>query len=123
MTWINDRKFKTAPVVLLADRLSGYFVITLLLLAVATGIGWYLIDPQMTTQRVVALLVISCPCALGMATPLAMAVAAGRAARCGIYIKSDEATQQLTTIDTVVLDKTGTLSEGRMSVVEWAGAG
>ena len=121
MTWINDRKSKTAPVVLMADRLSGYFVIGLLSLTIATCIGWMLIDPSQITQRVVALLVISCPCALGMATPLAMAIAAGRAARSGIYIKSDEATQQLTEIDTVVLDKTGTLSEGRMSVVDLKG--
>lgn len=121
MVWINDRKSKSAPVVLMADRLSGYFVIGLLFLTTATCIGWMLLDPSQVTQRVVALLVISCPCALGMATPLAMAVAAGRAARSGIYIKSDEATQQLTEIDAVVLDKTGTLTEGCMSVVEQEG--
>ncbi len=121
MNWIRSGAEKRAPVVLLADRLSGYFVITLLLVAAATALGWMVVDPSQTVPRVVALLVISCPCALGMATPLAMAVAAGRAARVGVFIKSDEATQQLNEVDAVVLDKTGTLTEGRMSVVDWVG--
>lgn len=121
MRWIRSGEAQRAPVVLLADRLSGYFVGTLLLVALATLVGWLLVDPEQVAPRLVSLLVISCPCALGMATPLAMAVAAGRAARVGVFIKSDEATQQLNEVDAVVLDKTGTLTEGRMSVVDWAG--
>ena len=117
LAWIRDQDAKRAPVVLLADRLSGRFVSVLLVVAAITAGIWLTIEPAQATQRVVALLVISCPCALGMATPLAMAVASGRAARRGIFVKSDEAMQQLTGVDVVVLDKTGTLTEGRMTLV------
>ena len=121
LSWIRDSESRRAPVVLMADRLSGYFVGALLVIALLTSIGWLLVDPAQVVPHVVALLVISCPCALGMATPLAMAVASGRAARMGVFIKSDEATEQLAAVNTVVLDKTGTLTEGRMSVVSYAG--
>lgn len=121
LSWVGEHAAKRAPVVMLADRLSGYFVAVLLCLAIGTSIAWYLIEPEQVAARVVALLVISCPCALGMATPLAMAIAAGRAARQGIFIKSSEAVQVIETVDAVILDKTGTLTEGRMTVVETAG--
>lgn len=121
LAWVRDQEGQRARVVLLADRLSGYFTLTVLTLAAATAALWGWLDPAAMPQHVVALLVITCPCALGMATPLAMAVAAGRAARAGIFIKSDEATQRLTDVDTIVLDKTGTLTEGRMSLADWAG--
>ncbi|MEM8486074.1 MAG: heavy metal translocating P-type ATPase metal-binding domain-containing protein [Bacteroidota bacterium] len=122
LSWVGQHASKRAPVVMLADRLSGYFVAVLLLLTIGTSIGWYMIDPGQVAARVVALLVISCPCALGMATPLAMVIAAGRAARLGIFIKSSEAVQVLESVDAVVIDKTGTLTEGRMAVVETAGS-
>ncbi len=121
LAWVRDSEHRRAPVMLLADRLSGYFVAVVLALAVLAAVIWLPRAGAAGIHHVVALLVITCPCALGMATPLAMAVASGRAARAGIYIKSDEATQMLTDIDTVVLDKTGTLTEGRMTVVEWTG--
>ena len=121
LAWIQNQESNKAPVVLLADRLSSYFVIGLLFLAALTALLWLQIAPEKAAQHVVALLVISCPCALGMATPLAMAIASGRAARKGIFIKSDEAIQQLTDVDTVILDKTGTLTEGVMTLVEYAG--
>lgn len=121
LAWIREEESRQAPVVLLADRLSGYFVGGLLALAALTAIGWMLVDPSSVAPHVVALLVISCPCALGMATPLAMAIAAGRAARLGIFIKSDEATQQLTNVNVVALDKTGTLTEGHMTLIDWKG--
>lgn len=108
-----------APVVLLADRLSGYFVATVLALAALTTAMWLAIAPEMVAAHVVALLVVTCPCALGMATPLAMAVASGKAARTGLFIKHTEAIQQLTRIDAVVLDKTGTLTAGRMTLADW----
>ena len=120
LAWVRDQEGK-ARVVLLADRISGYFALTVLALAAATAVLWAWLDPSVMPQHVVALLVITCPCALGMATPLAMSVAAGRAARAGIFIKSDEATQRLTDVDTIVLDKTGTITEGRMSLVDWVG--
>ena len=121
LTWIRSREDKQAAVVLLADRLSGYFVLGVLVLALLTAIIWLTIQPSSAAQHVVALLVISCPCALGIATPLAMAVASGRAARTGIFIKSDQATQQLAAIDTIVLDKTGTVTEGQMTLVDYDG--
>src|SRR5690606_21367121 len=117
LAWVRDASSRRAPVLLLADRLSGYFVVTVVTLALLTAALWLFLAPDEAARHVVALLVITCPCALGMATPLAMAVAAGKAARAGIFIKSDEATQQLADIDAVVLDKTGTLTEGRMTVV------
>jgi Cu2+-exporting ATPase len=120
LAWVRDQEGQ-ARVVLLADRISGYFALTVLTLAAATALLWAWLDVGVMPQHVVALLVITCPCALGMATPLAMSVAAGRAARAGIFIKSDEATQRLTDIDTVMLDKTGTITEGRMSLVDWVG--
>ncbi len=121
LAWIQEQHGKKAPIVLLADTLSGYFVAGILLLAIVTGAVWALVDPAQAAPHVVALLVISCPCALGMATPLAMAVAAGRAAQKGLFIKSDEAMQLLTGVDVVVLDKTGTLTEGALQLMRFAG--
>ncbi len=121
LAWIRDAGSQRAPVVLLANRLSAWFVLTVLGLAAITLVVWYAIDPDVAVPHVVALLVITCPCALGMATPLAMAIAAGQAARAGIFIKTDEATQQLTHPHVVVLDKTGTVTEGSLSLVEVIG--
>jgi Cu2+-exporting ATPase len=121
LSWIQDSSSQRAPVVLLANRLSAYFVVSVLFLAVLTAVLWLWWSPGDVVQHVVALLVITCPCALGMATPLAMAVAAGQAARSGIFIKTDEASQLLTDVDAIVLDKTGTLTEGSLSLIDWAG--
>ncbi len=120
LAWVREAD-RRAPVVLLADRLGGVFVLGVLVLAAVTAALWLWLDPSRAAFHVAALLVITCPCALGMATPLAMAVAAGRAARAGLFVKTDEATQRLTDVDAVVLDKTGTLTEGQMALVEWAG--
>lgn len=122
LAWVRNADTKKAAVVLLADKIGGYFVLAVLALAALTAAIWIPLDSSVAAQHVVALLVITCPCALGMATPLAMAVASGRAARQGLFIKTDEATQQLTGIDTVLLDKTGTLTAGQMALVEWTGS-
>lgn len=123
LKWVRDEEGRKARVVLLADRLSGYFSLSVLSLAALTAVAWTFFGTfSLAAHHVVALLVITCPCAIGMATPLAMAVAAGRAARRGIFLKSDAATQRLTEADTVVLDKTGTLTEGRMALVETVAA-
>jgi len=121
VAWVERGEPRRAPVVLLADRLGGGFVLAVLGLAAFTGVLWSVLDPSAAVAHVVALLVVTCPCALGMATPLAMAVASGRAARAGIFVKSDEAVQALTRVDTVVLDKTGTLTEGRAALAAVAG--
>src|SRR5690606_33414680 len=115
LAWVREADGKRAPVVLLADRLGGAFVLGVLALALLTAALWLWLDPGRWAQHVAALLVITCPCALGTAPPLAMA------ARAGLFVKSDEATQRLTDVDTVVLDKTGTLTEGEMALVEWTG--
>ena len=122
LAWVRDGSDTDARVVTIADRLTGYFVSGVAVLALATALLWLWLDPSTMAQHVVALLVITCPCALGMATPLAMAVAAGNAARAGIFIKSEAATQVLTDVDAVVLDKTGTLTEGRLSLVRRTGS-
>jgi len=121
LAWVREASSQEARVVSLTDRLTGAFVTAVAGLAVLTAILWGWLDPASATQHVVALLVITCPCALGMATPLAMAVATGKAARAGIFVKSESAVQQLTSVDAVVVDKTGTLTEGALSLVETAG--
>src|SRR5690606_2764867 len=121
LAWVRGADGQRAPAVLPADRPGGAYGRGVAALALLTAALWLWLDPGRWAQHVAALLVITCPCALGMATPLAMAVAAGRAARAGLFVKSDEATQRLTDVDTVVLDKTGTLTEGEMALVEWTG--
>lgn len=122
LAWIRDAEARRAPVLLWADRLGGYFVLAVLALAALTGGLWAYLGPAEALPHVVALLVVTCPCALSMATPLSMAVAAGQAARRGLFIKSEGATQRLTEVDAVVVDKTGTLTEGRLTLVDYAGA-
>lgn len=109
----TDRR---APVVRLADRISGWFVSAVIGLAALSGAIWWQVDPSMVFQVVVALLVVSCPCALGLATPMAVTVARGRAAATGLLVRTPDALERLAQARRVVLDKTGTLTEGRMSV-------
>ncbi|GAB5518467.1 MAG: heavy metal translocating P-type ATPase metal-binding domain-containing protein [Rhodothermales bacterium] len=120
LAWVRDNDAE-AEHLTLTDRLGGVFVAAVLLLALLTAVVWSMLDPSVVVTRVVALLVITCPCALGMATPLVMAVATAQAARRGLFIKHDAVFQRLATIDTLVLDKTGTLTEGRMRLVDWEG--
>ena len=121
LAWVREEAPTTARVAHIADRLTGYFVAGVATLAVVTAALWMVWAPEEATHNVVALLVITCPCALGMATPLALAVATGQAAQRGIFIKSEHTLEQCTTVDTIVLDKTGTLTEGSMSLLDTAG--
>ncbi|MEN5074678.1 heavy metal translocating P-type ATPase [Isoptericola cucumis] len=107
-----------APVARLADRISAVFVPVVLGLSVLTLAGWLLAgaDLQMAFTAAVAVLIIACPCALGLATPTALLVGTGRGAQLGILIKGPEILESTRRIDTVVLDKTGTVTEGRMQV-------
>ena len=111
-----------APVVLFADRMSGYFIAVVLVLAVVTAGFWWDRDPRAAIDHAIALLVVTCPCALAMATPLSITVAIGRAARRGILIKGGHALESLTTPGTLFLDKTITITEGRLALEEWHGA-
>jgi heavy metal translocating P-type ATPase len=103
----------------LADRISGVFVPVVLALSVFTLAGWLLSgsDVNAAVGAALAVLVIACPCALGLATPTALMVASGRGAQLGIFIKGHHALETSRTIDTVVFDKTGTVTEGKMAVV------
>ncbi len=107
-----------APVQRLADRVAGVFVPAVLAVAILTFLGWWLIAGAATSglTAAVAVLIIACPCALGLATPTAIMVGTGRGAALGVLIKSAEALETSRRIDTVVLDKTGTLTEGRMTL-------
>ena len=110
-----------APIQRLADRVSGWFVPLVLAAAVAAFMGWYVFgpEPRFTFGLVaaVSVLIIACPCALGLATPMSIMVAVGRGAQSGVLIKSAEALERLESVDTLVIDKTGTLTEGRPAVI------
>ncbi len=115
-----------APVQQLADRVSAVFVPAVAVVAVATAIAWLLFGPEPrwahAVANAVAVLIIACPCALGLATPMSLAVGIGRGAQAGVLIKNAEALQALEGIDTVVVDKTGTLTEGKplvTHIVSW----
>ncbi len=103
------------------DRLARRFVQALLVLAVATGAAWLSHGPAVALERVVALLVVACPCALGLSVPLALSVTLLRAARAGVFVKDPDALERLRHVGTVLLDKTGTLTRGRATVARWEG--
>jgi Cu+-exporting ATPase len=110
-----------APLQRLADTVSAYFVPAVLVLAALTFAGWLLLGPAPVLTRAlasaIAVLIIACPCALGLATPTAILVGTGKAAEHGILIGGGEALEQVMRVDTMVLDKTGTLTTGKPSVV------
>ena len=112
---VEDAQAVKAPIQRLADRVSAVFVPAVLVLALATLLGWGLVDGdwQAALLNAVAVLVIACPCALGLATPAAIMVGTGAAARHGILIKDAEALETAHAVDVAVFDKTGTLTEGR----------
>ncbi|HET9064201.1 MAG TPA: heavy metal translocating P-type ATPase metal-binding domain-containing protein [Gemmatimonadales bacterium] len=112
---------RRAPVVLLANRLSGVFVAVVLLLAAVTFLLWVGRDPHAAFDHAIALLVVTCPCALALATPLAVSVAVGRAAQAGILIKGGDILETLARPGLLVLDKTGTLTTGCHELVHWRG--
>lgn len=109
-----------APIQRLADRVSAVFVPAVLVLALATLVGWLALtgDVSRAFTAAVAVLIIACPCALGLATPTALLVGTGRGAQLGILIRGPEVLERTRQITTIVLDKTGTLTEGRMELVE-----
>ncbi|MCX4823221.1 heavy metal translocating P-type ATPase [Streptomyces sp. NBC_01142] len=113
---VEDAQNGKAEVQRLADRISAVFVPAVLLIAVATLTVWLLVtgDPTAAFTAAVAVLIIACPCALGLATPTALMVGTGRGAQLGILIKGPEVLESTRKVDTVVLDKTGTVTTGRM---------
>jgi P-type Cu+ transporter len=116
---VADAQSGKADAQRLADRISAVFVPVVLLLSLATLAGWLLVTgvPSDAFEAAVAVLIIACPCALGLATPTALMVGTGRGAQLGILIKGPEVLEQTRRITTVVLDKTGTITEGRLRLV------
>lgn len=112
---------RRAPVVRTADRLAARFVVVVLAAAVLTWFGWRMVAPADAFDHAIALLIITCPCALALATPLAVTVAIGRAARAGVLVKGGDTLEALAVPGTLVLDKTGTLTEGRPALLHWVG--
>jgi len=102
----------------LADRIAVRFIAFLLVVAVSSGIGWYLVDPDRALWVFVSVLVVSCPCALSLATPAALTVASDAMARLGVLVTRGHAIEALAKADTFMFDKTGTLTEGRMRLAE-----
>src|SRR3989449_7659920 len=117
---VEDAQATKAPIQKLADRVAGGFVPIVMALAIAAFVIWYDVGPApalvFATVALVTVLIIACPCALGLATPTAILVGTGKAAEYGILIRSGEALDRLAGIRTVLLDKTGTITEGRPSV-------
>jgi Cu2+-exporting ATPase len=121
MRLVEEYAQRRAPVVRLADRISAWFVAAVLSLAAVTAAVWWWVDPSRALDHTIALLIVTCPCALGLATPLAVSAAIGKAGRSGILIKGGDALEQLARDGTIFLDKTGTLTEGKTSLVRWWG--
>lgn len=118
---VNEAQRSRAPIQRLADRVSGYFVPAVVLSAIVSFVLWALFGPAPAMAyaviNAVSVLIIACPCALGLATPMSIMVGTGRGAQAGVLVKSAEALETFERVDTLVVDKTGTLTEGKPSVV------
>jgi Cu+-exporting ATPase len=119
---MRDAQGSRAPIQKLADRISGIFVPVVLSIAIATFVAWFVVADQASVVRAfaaaVAVLIIACPCAMGLAVPTAVMVATGKGAELGVLIKGGEALQRAGDLRTIVLDKTGTVTEGRPTVTD-----
>ena len=114
---VKQAQGSRAPVARLAGIVSGYFTVAVLMIALLTLAGWFFVEPFGAAMvKAVAVLIIACPCALGLATPTAIMVATGRGAARGLLIKGGEALEMAQRIDTIVLDKTGTVTRGKPEV-------
>jgi len=114
---VSDAQRSRAPIQRLADRISAYFVPAVVVVAIGAFVSWSMWGPEprfaLALVSAVAVLIIACPCALGLATPMAIMVGTGQGAQAGVLIKNAEALERLERVDTIVVDKTGTLSEGK----------
>jgi cation-transporting ATPase V len=120
---VAEAQGSKAPIQRLADTVAGIFVPVVMSIAAVTAVVWYLIDGTLEGALVpaVAVLIIACPCALGLATPAALMVGTGRGAQMGILIRGAEILERSRSVNTVVFDKTGTLTEGRMHLADVVG--
>lgn len=119
---VSNAQRSKAPIQNLADQVSAYFVPFVIFVALLTFIIWWIWGPQPSFSfaiiNAVAVLIIACPCALGLATPMSIMVGVGKGAEFGVLIKNGEALERLEKVDTIVIDKTGTLTEGKPKVVQ-----
>jgi Cu+-exporting ATPase len=124
---VSEAQRSRAPIQKLADQVSGYFVPAVVLVALVTFIVWSLVGPEprmaYALVNAVAVLIIACPCALGLATPMSVMVGTGRGATAGVLIRNAEALEVLEKVDTLIVDKTGTLTEGKPRLVSVVTAG
>ena len=118
---VEESGRRRAPVVEAANRVAGYFVAAVLVLAGITFVIWEVLDPGRAVDNAISLLIVTCPCALALSTPLAVSMAIGRAARAGIFIKGGDALEALARPGQLLLDKTGTITEARTALVQWQG--
>nr|WP_263854076.1 heavy metal translocating P-type ATPase [Sphingomonas parva] len=118
---VAEAQRSRAPIQAVADRISGWFVPLVVAIAIATFIVWNLVGPEPrfghALLNAIAVLIIACPCALGLATPMSIMVGTGRGAHAGVLVKDAEALQAMEKVDTLVIDKTGTLTEGKPKLV------
>ncbi len=118
---VGQAQRSRAPIQRLADRVAAWFVPTVVAVAAVTFVAWFVIGPQPRLAHAlvnaVAVLIIACPCALGLATPMAIMVGTGRGASAGVLIRNAEALETLEKVDTLVVDKTGTLTEGKPRLI------
>ncbi|MDD3452798.1 MAG: heavy metal translocating P-type ATPase [Bacilli bacterium] len=117
---VEEAQNSKAPIAKIADTVSGYFVPIVILIAIVASLFWLIItkDIEFALKIFICILVIACPCALGLATPTAIIVGTGRSAENGILIKNGEALELAHSIDTIIFDKTGTITEGKPSVTD-----
>ncbi len=119
---VSNAQRSRAPIQGLADTVSGYFVPTVVAIAILSFIVWALIGPEPSMAyaivSAVSVLIIACPCALGLATPMSIMTATGRGAQAGVLIKDAEALERFAHVDTLIVDKTGTLTEGRPKLTD-----
>jgi Cu+-exporting ATPase len=119
---VADAQRSRAPIQRLADTVSGYFVPTVVVVAIVTFIVWAVVGPEpamaFATINAVAVLIIACPCALGLATPMSIMVATGKGAQAGVLFRNAEAIEVFRKVDTLVVDKTGTLTLGKPALVQ-----
>lgn len=122
---VNNASRSRAPIQKLADKISAYFVPIVVLISIVTFVVWAIFGPEPSyvyaLVNAIAVLIIACPCALGLATPMSVMVGVGKGAQNGLLIKNAEALEKLNKIDVLVVDKTGTLTEGKPSVEQVVG--
>lgn len=116
MRLVADASSQRSAIVRMADRIAGRFVLVVMSLAAMTGVAWAFVDPARAVEHATALLIVSCPCALGLATPLVITASIGALARRGVLVRGGDALEKLARPGVLLLDKTGTLTEGGLSL-------